>query len=229
MLRNEDGSYVYALPDGTPNYRMVGMVKGSFTDDLMSFAGTLDALQSKDSFIRDERDRNAVVYDTLGNVMGESDVRLDTNPGLAVFNNFSGIRIRPEEEPGPVEKELMRLTAQTGRWALSNPEAKNGVRLTAGAIADWVRLGKVEPPIRPILGHGMVTFREALDMLFMEGSRANKQYIEMTDDEKVSYIQTLEGRYMNQAFEVLLEMPEHANLAQAVRDREAARQMMESR
>jgi len=51
----------------------------------------------------------------------------------------------------------------------------------------------------------------------------------MTDDEKVSYIQTLEGRYMNQAFEVLLEMPEHANLAQAVRDREAARQMMESR
>ena len=75
----------------------------------------------------------------------------------------------------------------------------------------------------------MATFREALDMLFTEGSRANREYIRRTDDEKVSYIQTLEERYMNQAFEVLLEMPEHANLAQAVRDRESARQMMESR
>lgn len=229
MRRNEDGSYVYALPDGSPNYRMVGMVKGSFTDSLMDFAGTLDALQSKDSFIRDERDRNAVVYDTLGNVMGESDVRLDTNPGLAIFNNFSGIRIRPEEELGPVEQELMRLTSMTNTWPLSNPEAKNGVRLTAGAIADWVRLGKVEPPIRPIPGHGMATFREALDMLFTEGSRANRAYVRLSDKDKVSYIRNLEDAYMNQAFEVLLEMPEHANLAQAVRDREAARQMMESR
>jgi hypothetical protein len=51
----------------------------------------------------------------------------------------------------------------------------------------------------------------------------------LSDKDKVSYIRNLEDAYMNQAFEVLLEMPEHANLAQAVRDREAARQMMESR
>ena len=226
LTRNEDGSYVYALDGGSPDYDMVGKVKGDWTEKIRSFARKLDALQSKDSFFRDERDRNAVVYDTLGNVMGEADVRLDTNPGLAVFNNFSGIRIRPGEELGPVEMELMRLTSMTRKWPLNNPEAKDGVRLTAGAIADWVRLGKVEPPARPIRGFGSLTFREALDMVVTPGSRANREYTALTDIERVSYIASIEQAYMNEAFQVLLNMPEHANLAAAIRDRAVAQARM---
>jgi len=213
-----DGSYKFSLPDGSPDYRMVGMVKNDMTTQIASTMRKLSAYQSKDSFFRDEYDRNAPVYDTLGNVVGSNDVSLATKPGLAIFNNLSGVRIREGEEVPEFQQELMRLTAMTGKWPLSNPDSKEGIRLSAGAQSDLVNIAKNETPLDfPRVGE--LTFKEALTAMTTTTSNSlGRTYNKASDKERVTMLKELNKKYIDAAFVVLLQNPRYANMAQAYED-----------
>ena len=225
LSTNPDGTFKFSKSDGTPDYRMVGLQKGDFSSSMQKIFAELDAYQSKDSFIRDERDKNAITYDTLGNAMGAEDVSFANNPMLAVFNNFSGFKISAGKDPTPMELELIRLSSMTSNWPLTTPESKSGIRLTNGMISDWARISKNTMLLKQP-GLGPVSFREALEALVSDPTtKQNKNYYTRLDDKgKVTLIKNLEQDYLDAGFEELLMMPEYSNLAQAYADAQRLRE-----
>jgi hypothetical protein len=222
--KNEDGTFVFAKPDGTPDYNMVGLPKGDFGSSIISMMSDLSAYQSKDSVFRDEYDRNAPAYDTLGNEIGANDVSLATNPGLAIFNNLSGIRIRQGEEVPDYQAELMRLASMTGGWPLTNPTSMGGVQLAFGAQSDLVNIAKNEIEIRQAR-IGRVTFKEALEaMTTTVTTPLGRAYDLASDKDRVTMIKALNKQYIDAGFQVLLEMPRYANLAQAYADKQRVKE-----
>jgi hypothetical protein len=167
---------------------------------------------AQDSMFRDERDVNAVVYDTLGNVVGVEDISISNRPGLAIWNSITGIRIVPGQELTPLQEELMRVAAQTNGWPLSNRESMDGMRLGAGAQSDLTNLARNEVTLRE---YNNMDFRSALQR---EISRPT--YLRMSDRDKALVLRRIEDRYYERAFQILLQMPEYANLATAYRDRQ---------
>lgn len=217
LAKNEDGTFIYALADGTPNFYLVGTPK-SGSHAISDFFKELDAYQAKDSLLRDEYDKNAPVFDTLGRQIGAADVSLSTNPKLAIFNNLSGIRMRYGEKVPDYQAELMRLAAMTGGWALTNPDSKEGIQLGNGAISDWVNLSKNEVMIK-MPGLGRVTFTEALEYMLVDTSnRYGREYERANDKERVSLIRNLNTQFLDAGWEELLMDERYANLAQAYDD-----------
>lgn len=217
LAKNEDGTFVHALPDGTPNYYMVGTPKGGMTA-ISDFFQELDAYQAKDSISGDEYDKNAPRYDTLGNQLGAQDISLATNPKLAIFNNLSGVRMRFGEKVPDYQSELMRLAAMTGGWPLSNPDSKEGIRLGNGAISDWVNLSKNVVTIR-MPGLGEVTFKDALDYMLVDTSNSyGRRYEKSEDKVRVSMIRDLNKEFLNAGWAALLEDERYANIKQAYND-----------
>ena len=218
QAKNEDGTFVYAKADGTPDYAMVGLPKNDFGNTISRIFSDLSSYQAKDSVFRDEYDRNVPVYDTLGQEIGANDVSLATKPGLAIFNNLSGIRIREGEEITDTQAELMRLAAMTGGWPLTNPTSKEGIRLSQGAQSDLVNIAKNEVEIRQAR-IGRVTFSEALEAMTTTTSNPlGRAYDRASDKERVNLIKALNKQYLDAGFRVLLQMPRYANLAQAYGD-----------
>lgn len=210
------GNSTFLLPNGETDFRMVGMPRGDWEASAKQIFGALDAYQAQDSMFRDERDVNAVVYDTLGNVIGAEDVSISNRPGLAIWNSLSGIRIVPGQELTPLQEELMRVAAQTNGWPLRNRESMNGMRLGAGAQSDLTNLARNEVTLRE---YNNMDFRTALQR---EISRPT--YLRMSDRDKALMLRRIEDRYYERAFQILLTMPDYANLAQAYQDKQRLEQ-----
>jgi hypothetical protein len=221
------GDSMFLRSDGSINYDLVGLVKGDWDQAVKETFDSFNSYMSQDSFFRDERDANAVLYDTLGNEIGAEDANIYTRPGLAIWNTFSGIRIRQGEELTPLQAELMRLADMTGGWPLSNRESMDGMKLGFGAQSDLTNLAKNEVQLRVIsLGERRdinmqgATFRQALERLTLSSI-----YVRAPDDEKATLLRAVEQAYYNRAFEILLDMPEYANLNQAYRDLQNQREL----
>ena len=206
------GDSTFLLPNGETNFRMVGMPRGDWEATAKQLFDAIDSYQAQDSMFRDERDTNAVMYDTLGNVIGAEDISISNRPGLAIWNSTTGIRIVPGQELTPLQEELMRVAAQAGGWPLSNRESMNGMRLGAGAQSDLTNLARNEVTLRE---YNNMDFRSALQR---EISRPT--YLRMSDRDKALVLRRIEDRYYERAFQILLQMPEYANLATAYRDRQ---------
>lgn len=211
-----DGDARFLLPNGETDFRMVGMPRGDWEASAKQIFGALDAYQAQDSVFRSERDTNAVMYDTLGNVIGAEDVSISNRPGLAIWNSTTGIRIVPGQELTPLEEELMRVAAQTNGWPLRNRESMNGMRLGAGAQSDLTNLARNEVTLRE---YNNMDFRSALQR---EISRPT--YLRMSDRDKALMLRRIEDRYYESAFQILLTMPDYANLAQAYQDKQRLEQ-----
>tara|TARA_R110002167_G_scaffold337247_1_gene544713 strand:+ start:7182 stop:10490 length:3309 start_codon:yes stop_codon:yes gene_type:complete len=211
-------TFAYPLPDGTPNYAIVGSQKGGTTEVLMEYFQEMNALQSKDSFIRNERDLNAVVYDTFGNAKGSDEYSFAANPVAAVFSNVSGLRLKRGEKLESYEKELIRLQAMTNKWPLTNPEKMGQIKLSYGMQSDLINLAKNEIELS-IEGYGALTFRNALELF-----TSNRDYQEMDDSAKVDYLRGINKKYIQAGFEALLENPEYANMRQAYEQVEQLKQ-----
>jgi len=203
----------YLMPDGSPNYRLVGTPVGDAGTVMRQALEAIDAYQSRDSIFRDELDLNVPRYDVMGNIVGESDISISTAPGLAAWNLTTGMTIRQGEMPTPTQDELMRLAVTTGGSVLSNPDRRDGVRLSPGAQSDLVRIAKNEVTLRQP-GAGYVDFRGALDNLINTNA-----YIMAQDVERRSMIQTMQDQYFEAGFDILLQLDQYANLRQAVEDR----------
>ncbi len=208
---DEDGneSFAYSLADGTPNYAIVGTPKGDLGTKFREYVTEISALQSKDSFIRDERDLNAVVYDTLGNAKGSDEFSFAANPGAALFSNISGLRLKRGEELEDYEKELIRLQRMTNKWPLTNPQKMGQIKLSYGMQSDLVNMAKNEIRLNTP-GFGTLDFRQTI--MAVTGSR---EYKGIPDKAKVTMLRSINQNFIEAGFLALLENPEYANMRQA--------------
>jgi hypothetical protein len=208
---DEDGneSFAYPLADGTPNYAIVGTPKGDLGTKFLGIVTEISALQSQDSFIRDERDLNAVVYDTLGNVKGSDEFSFAANPGAALFSNISGLRLKRGDELEDYEKELIRLQRVTHKWPLTNPQKMGQIKLSYGMQSDLVSLAKNEITLNTP-GFGVLDFRQTI--MAITGSR---DYKGLPDKAKLTMLRETNKRFIEAGFLALLENPEYANMRQA--------------
>lgn len=211
QFEEQDGRriYKYAKTDGSPNYSLVGTPKTEWYNPFISFAQEMNALQSKDSFFRDERDRNAVMYDTLGEVVGEEEVSFATSPGAAIFSALTGIRIKDGDALQNYEKELLRLHDMTYQWPLTNPEKFNNITLSYGTQSDLIRLAKNKVKVYRS-GYGSLTFRQTL-----EAVTQSKTYKALPDKARLAQLRSINKQFIDQGFKVLVEMPQYADLARA--------------
>ena len=226
--RDENGLpiYQFSLPDGRPDYRMVGLPKskaGKRSDPnrvVIEFFQEMNALQAKDSFVRqaandlglpvaDERDLNAVEYDSLGNVRGKDEYSFAVNPGAAMFSNLSGLRLKRGDALESYEKELIRLQRVTNKWPLTNPEKMGQIKLSYGMQSDLVNMAKNQIEVS-IDGYGPLKFRDAIAVL-----TSTKAYKLMPDGAKVNYLRDINSQFIDAGFLALLENPEYANMRQA--------------
>jgi hypothetical protein len=211
IVIDEDGteSFAFPLADGTPNYSMVGTEKTDAKTNFSAYLTEVSALQAKDSFIRDERDLNAVVYDTLGNAKGSDEFSFAANPGAALFSNISGLRLKRGEELEDYEKELIRLQRMTNKWPLTNPQKMGQIKLSYGMQSDLVNMAKNEIRLN-IPGFGTLDFRQAI--MAVTGSR---EYKGIPDKAKLSTLKKINQQFIEAGFLALLENPEYANMRQA--------------
>jgi len=216
-VTDEDGTerYRYALIDGSPNYALIGLPKTDDGRKIVELFGEMNALQAKDSFFRDERDYNAIVYDTLGEPRGSDEFSFANRPGAALFSNISGLRLKKGEELTEYEKELIRLQRMTNAWPLTNPREYQGIKLSYGMQSDLVNIAKNEITVRRS-GYGDLTFRETLEVVTSE-----PLYLGLTDKQKVSLLRSVNKQFIDEGFKTLIELPEYANMRQAYYDLQA--------
>lgn len=211
QFQEQDGRriYKYAKTDGSPNYALVGTPKTEWYSPFLSFYQEMDSLQSKDSFFRDERDRNAVVYDTLGEVVGDEEVSFATSPGAAIFSALTGIRIKDGAALQNYEKELIRLHDMTYQWPLTNPEKFNNITLSYGTQSDLIRLAKNKIKIKRS-GFGELTFRQTLEAVTQSNT-----YKSLPDKNRVALLRNINKEFIDQGFRVLIEVPGNEDLKKA--------------
>jgi hypothetical protein len=216
------GDRTFLLPDGQVNYNMVGLSKGDEATSVSRLFAALNAYQTQDSMFRNERDENAIMYDTLGSAIGAEDISIANRPGLAIWNAISGIRIVPGQELTPVEDELMRLAAQTNNWPLTNRESMNGMRLSPGAQSDLTNIAKNEVTfgVEEVTEDVTIDFSGADFRTALDRAINMTVYARFSDKDKALFLRAIENMYYERAFELLLARPEYANLATAYQDRQ---------
>ena len=220
VITDEDGTqrYRYALPDGSANTDLIGLPKTSESKWIVDLFSEMNALQAKDSFFRDERDYNAIVYDTLGEPRGADEFSFANRPGAALFSNISGMRLKRGEELTDYEKELIRLQRMTNAWPLTNPREYQGIKLSYGMQSDLVNIAKNEMTVRRS-GYGDLTFRETLEIV-----TSDPLYLGLTDKEKVTLLRSINKQFIDEGFKTLIELPEYANMRQAYFDLQAQKE-----
>ena len=217
--KDENGMYIHGISMGkglknVPDYSKVGTVKDGMQ---VKFLGQIHAYMKKDSMFFDEKDLNAVVYDTLGNEKKASEISFAVNPVAAVRNRVLGVRIEEGVEPTKFEKELMKLHHRTGgEWPLANRETLGGINLSFGMVSDWTNLAKNKTLIN--YNGSLVNFREAMDVLIESDLyKKGKPGEPPTDFYKLKLINTLEKRFYDESEEKLFEL--HPNLEKSVLNR----------
>ena len=209
------GDPLFSNPNGSISYRLVGSPKADAGQQLREAWTTVRAHQQQDSMFADERDLNAVMYDTLGNAMGAEDVSLAARPGLALWNMTTGLVVKPGRELTAVESEMMRLAKDVGGWPITNPESVDGIKLGAGAQSDLTRIAKNEVTLN-LYGMGFADFRGSLEQLVF-----SPQYTMSSDVDKRTLVRSLNTKFIEAGVLTLLELPDYANLRQAYDDLQA--------
>ena len=203
---------LFSNPDGSVSYRLVGSAKSDVGQQMREVWTMMRAYQQQDSMFADEKDLNAVQYDTLGNAIGAEDVSFAARPGLAIWNLTTGVIVKPGRELTAAEGEMMRLAKDVGGWPISNPDSIDSIRLSAGAKSDLTRIAKNEVTLN-LYGMGYTDFRGALEQLIF-----TPEYSMMTDAGKRTMVRNLNSKFVDAGTETLLLLPEYANLAQAYQD-----------
>lgn len=209
---------MFTNPDGSQSYRLVGTPKGDMGAQFKEVYTMWRAYQQQDSFFADERDLNAVRYDTLGNVIGAEDVSFASAPGLAIWNMTTGLVVKKGRELNLVEQEMMRLAKNLGGWPITNPTSISGIQLSAGVQSDLVASAKNETTLNPY-GRGFADFRGALEQLIFL-----PEYVTASDPDKRQLVRNLNKQYIDAGFNTLLQLPQYDNLRQAYEDAQSLKE-----
>ena len=239
-IETPDGlRYRFSLPDGSPDYSMVGMKKDGTLLDLVHNFSTYSFNQATKINLQplglvDRDGRTQQQYDTLGRALGSNDISMANNPIATSLSFMTGIRMSQRQELSTVEEELMRVTSLAPKlgWPLSNPKSKEGIRFDKAVINKWVSIAKSEEPILDATGKdirvkinfndGAVTFQQALMQMVdpaFSNTTLGRQYKNLSLEKKHAFIQMLDQAYKDAAFDVLLTLPAYKNLRQVFEDK----------
>ncbi len=187
----------------------VGVAKNSALDKAL---GDMRALRSKDSITGTERELNAPLYDTLGNVIKSTELSLANRPIAAMRNRLLALRIEEGQviEEGSLEDELMRLQYFTGKWPLTHmtdkktisyavePGKPASVQIGFGVQSDYTNYVKnVFTMNEP--GVGTLDFKGHLNNLIN-----STIYQQQPDGIRVSLIEGLESTFFKKAVQSFL-------------------------
>ena len=220
------------IPD-EKRFFLVGQPKTERTDEFFRAYNDIIAMAVQGSAFENrqtlEKDLNTVGYDTLGNKIGYEDVSFGINPKLALWNNFTGIRIREGKMQNELELALGEFYQKTGVWPLRTKVSHNGLRLSKGARFDLVNLAKNEARLPQ---YSNMTFREALEYEMTFPTSVYRQGIDsvdnaLNDDDLLQIIRTIEDDYYEAGFQLLLQLPENADLATAYENRQQAKKTID--
>ena len=223
------------IPDEKAYFK-VGQPKTERTDEFFRAYNDIIAMAVQGSAFENrqtlEKDLNTVGYDTLGNKIGYEDVSYAINPKLALWNNFTGIRIREGKMQNELELALGEFYQKTGVWPLRTKVSHNGLRLSKGARFDLVNLAKNVAKLNKYGGSNPMTFREALEYELTFPTSVYRQGIDsvdnaLNDDDLLQIIRTIEDDYYEAGFQLLLQLPENADLATAYENRQEAKQIID--
>ena len=211
IIEDADGNkqFQFARKDGTPDYRVVGLPKSNVGDNIISTFQFMNSLQAKDSFFRDERDYNAVQYDTFGEVKGSDEFSFANRPGAAILGNLSGLRLKEGKDLQGYEREMIRLYTMTNKWPVNNPNRYKGLKLSYGAQSDLTNLAKNEITLSRS-GFGPMDFRTTLEAI-----TSSRQYQGLTDNERISMLSAINQEFLQAGFAALIEMPGYENMRTA--------------
>ena len=204
--------------NGKPNYYLVGLPKSDMGQYLIDTWKVMTAYQQQDSMFADEKDLNAVKYDTFGKAIGAEDVSFAARPGLAIWNITTGMIVKPGRELTLVESEMMRLAKEMRTWPITNRESLGDIKLSPGVQSDLTRIAKNAVTLN-VYGQGPTDFRGALGQLV-----GTRQYLKATDKEKLAFVRQLNDYFYDGykgspgGIASLLQREEYANLAQAYQD-----------
>jgi len=212
------GDRRFTLRDGRIDYSLVGVPKGDGGTQLRETLTMMRAYQQQDSMFADERDLNAVMYDTLGNVIGAEDVSFAARPGLALWNLTTGMVVKPGRELTAVESAMMKLAKDVRGWPITNPKEISGIKLSAGAQSDLTRIAKNEVTLN-LYGMGFADFRGSLEQLVF-----SPQYTLSSDVDKRTLVKNLNTKFIEAGVQTLLQLPDYANLRQAYDDVQALKE-----
>ena len=223
------------IPD-EKRFFLVGQPKTEITDemyraykDILAMAVEGSAFENRQTL---EKDLNTVGYDMLGRKIGYNDVSFAMNPVLAMWNSFTGIRCRIGTEPTELETALANFHQKTGVWPLRTKVSHNGLRLSKGARFDLVNLAKNVAKLNKYGGNNPMTFREALEYELTFPTSVYRQGIDsvenaLNDDDLLQIIRTIEDDYYEAGFQLLLQLPENADLATAYENRQQAKKTID--
>ncbi len=213
-------------------YFKVGQPKSELTDQLYLAYKDILAMAVKGSAFPGrqelEDELNTKGYDSLGYEKGSQDISFANNHALAMWNSFTGIRIREGTEPTKLEQALADFYQRTGVWPLREPYTYGGLRLSKGARFDLLNQAK---NVAKLSDYGDMTFREALEYEMTFPFSEYRQGLDnrtLNEDAALLIIKTIEDAYLDEGFRLLLRMPEHQNLAQAFRNKEQATAKIET-
>ena len=214
----------YADSIGRPDYDLVGLPKTDLGDKVSGYLQHMHSYMVKDSFVRtylnengvpvpDERDLNAPLYDSFGEIRGEDDYSFANRPVAALFGNLTGIRLKRQEELLPYERELQRLYKVTGSWPLSNPETMGSMKLSYGAQADLIAIAKNTQKL-PLSGYGDLTFRETIATI-----TSSIEYQNLDDQQKLIVLRRQNRKFLDAGFASLILLPDYENMRTAFENR----------
>ena len=213
-------------------YFKVGQPKSELTDQLYLAYKDILAMAVQGSVFPGRQEKedelNTEGYDSLGYEKGSQDISFANNHALAMWNSFTGIRIREGKEPTKLEQALADFYQRTGVWPLREPYTYGGLRLSKGARFDLLNQAKNEATLTQ---YDNMTFRDALEYEMTFPFSEYRQGLDnrtLSEDAALLIIKTIEDAYLDEGFQLLLRMPEHQNLAQAFRNKEQAKDKIET-
>ena len=214
------------------SYFKVGQPKSELTDQLYLAYKDILAMGIKGSAFPDRQELEDEYltkgYDSLGYEKGSQDISFANNHALAMWNSFTGIRIREGTEPTKLEQALADFYQRTGVWPLREPYTYGGLRLSKGARFDLLNQAK---NVATLTQYDNMTFRDALEYEMTFPFSEYRQGLDnrtLSEDAALLIIKTIEDAYLDEGFQLLLRMPEHQNLAQAFRNKEQAEDKIET-
>ena len=223
--KDSEGNFLYRTKEGDPDFSLVGKAKNNTTSEINNTLKLLQQYNAKNSqFFTSEETKEKLlvpIYDSFGEKLGADEASLATSPGVALWNNITGFKIKKGEVPSKLKSEIIRLIHTTqGELPIRQPApTKSGIRLTNKQYADWINISKNEIKLR-YLGRNL-TFREHLE----ETIRSLEYNARTTSDRmRVKLLRNVENKYLENGFEQLLDQLDengnfkYGNLREAYED-----------
>ncbi len=210
------------MPDGEPDYRLIGLPKGEPGDIFKRavYDGFLDMMDT--NLFSDNMDANIPVYDTLGRPVTRGPT-FEENPYLRINNSVNPIVFSETIKQPEWVEELVKLD-----WPIPIQGNKYSLRGARVALTEmqksnliWLAKGKMEDMPENLKGMNVepvsvdfTSFDEAMEELLLQDFEFDQKPLR----KKRTDVRSLNTQFMDAAFQELLLLPGNERLLQAFED-----------